>query len=577
MDWKHSSLLSIALAAMACHSAFGETVNARFPRQAADSNNQFMRMFPDLPPFARRTDRVRAAVQALGAKNGLLDAQDNLSDPVQSITNQPVFSPLNLDNPTMTAGVTFFGQFLDHDLTLDLRSELTERSAPRRTVNFRSPAFDLDSLYGEGPERSSHLYVQSDVDIKFKIDAIPGSESVSRKGVQRFDLPRDSRGDALIGDSRNDENVIISQFHVAMLRFHNAVTDHLRAQESNQGLSPRKLFSRARRMVRWHYQWCILHEFLPATIGQERVDRIMREGLRFYDINRARHRDDRDDKDDKDGRDGRDGRDDRDDEDDEVTRDDRDQRNHRNHRNRGKHRDRDPLIPIEFSVAAYRFGHSQIRPSYRANFGRDDTQQFFAFIFDERLDPNSADPPDLRGGKRAARKFIDWQTFFDFGDGNSRKNKRIDTKISSVVMELPGARAPVPGLPSDGVQSLPSRNMMRHVNFGLPSGQAIARHMNVPVLSPEQLKDLAPYDMTESTPLWFYILREADVMEDGQRLGPVGGLIVGEVFIGLLKADESSFLAKSPDWKPNLPSAGGPGTFKITDLLKFAGVVPPLQ
>jgi hypothetical protein len=144
---------------------------------------------------------------------------------------------------------------------------------------------------------------------------------------------------------------------------------------------------------------------------------------------------------------------------------------------------KNPLIPIEFSVAAYRFGHSQIRPSYRINFGPTGGSPVFLFIFDDAQDPNFPDPNDMRGGKRAPRRFVDWQTFFNFGDGNSRPNKRIDGKISSPVMLLPGSRGPAPGLPSDGVQSLPSRNLMRHVNFGLPSGQDIARKMGLPVLS----------------------------------------------------------------------------------------------
>ena len=157
-------------------------------------------------------------------------------------------------------------------------------------------------------------------------------------------------------------------------------------------------------------------------------------------------------------------------------------------------------MPIEFSVAAYRFGHSQIRPSYRLNFGRPEApylhDPFFVFIFDDTQDPNNPDPNDLRGFKRAPRRFVDWQTFFKFDATNFRPNKRIDGKVSSVVMLLPGRLpGPAPGLPSDGVQSLPSRNLMRHVNFGIPSGQAIARRMGLPVLTPLQLDMLKPFDM----------------------------------------------------------------------------------
>jgi hypothetical protein len=156
-----------------------------------------------------------------------------------------------------------------------------------------------------------------------------------------------------------------------------------------------------------------------------------------------------------------------------------------------------------------------------------------------------------------------------------RPNKKIDGKLSSVLMELPGSRGVAPGLPPDGVQSLASRNLMRHVNFGLPSGQAVARVLGAPVLSAEQLTDAQPFGLERSTPLWFYILKEAELLEGGTRLGPVGSRIVGEVFISLLKADASSFLAAEPNWRPTLPSAT-PGRFRVTDLLTFAGVVPPL-
>lgn len=117
---------------------------------------------------------------------------------------------------------------------------------------------------------------------------------------------------------------------------------------------------------------------------------------------------------------------------------------------------------------------------------------------------------------------------------------------------------------------------MWHVNFGIPSGQAIARRLGLPALASAQLSALAPFDMERSTPLWLYILKEAELMEDGLRLGPVGGRIVGEVSIGLLKADETAYLSARPRWTPNLPSAT-PGDFRMTDLLTFAGVVPPLD
>ncbi len=509
--------------------------NLHFPAKKGPPavEQSFTRLFPGLPAYAAATDEAREQARKLGEKGRLMDAADLLTDPVQSILNPAVFSPNNPDNPGMTAGVTFLGQFLDHDITLDLKSPLMQSADPRKTTNFRTPAFDLDSLYGEGPQQSPQLYDLTSGDIKFRIEAIPGSETVSRKGAVRFDLPRDENNNAIIGDSRNDENVVISQMHLAMLRFHNAVVDHLRADPEHADDSADSVFREAQRLVRWHYQWIIVNEFLPVTIGEERVAELLLKGLRFYRVDTPLF-------------------------------------------SQVRHSQRIPMIPIEFSVAAYRFGHSQVRPSYRLNFGADGGPAFFAFIFDDSADPNDPDPNDLRGGKRAPRRFVDWQTFFDFGDGNVRPNKKIDSKLSTVLMHLPGSRGPAPGLPSDGVQSLASRNAMRHVNFGLPSGQMVARVMGVPVLTPAQLSTLGPYGMEHSTPLWYYILKEAEVMESGLRLGPVGGGIVGEVFIGLLKADPTSYLSADPDWTPTLPSAAAE-SFRMTDLLRFAGVVHPLE
>ena len=510
------------------------TIHMAKPTGPRFPDDVFSRMFPGLPPFAPQTDEVREQAKKLGAKGGLIDAADNLTDPIQSITNPTVFSPKNPDNPNMTAGVTFFGQFLDHDLTLALKAPLLEKTEPKQTTNFRTAAFDLDSVYGNSPEGSPELYDTSSENIKFRVETIPGSEQVSRKGVIRSDLPRDEKNNAIIPDSRNDENLIISQFHLAMLKFHNAVVDRLRSDQAQAARPAKEIFKEAQRLVQWHYQWIILHEFLPLTIGQERVDEILKNDPRFYRVlDRTQ---------------------------DSVFRSPRGE----------------PLVPVEFAVAAYRFGHSQIRPSYRLNFGPAPGKEFFALIFDDSADPNAPDPNDMRGAKRAPRRFVDWQTFFKFDNDNFRPNKRIDGKLSSTVFLLPGSRKPAPGLPEDGVQSLPSRNLMRHVNFGIPSGQAIARVMGAQVLTQAQLADLAPIGMDQNTPLWFYVIKEAEVIENGLRLGPVGSRIVGEVFIGLLKADKDSYLVVDKNWKPTLPSAK-PGDFQITDLLTFAGVVPPLQ
>jgi hypothetical protein len=486
------------------------------PSSVYHDQGKFGRIFPSLPPFASDNPTLRGHLREIGKRKGIMDADDNLSDPVGLIVN-PALNVKNENNPDITAGFTFLGQFIDHDLTFDPTSSLERQQDPETISNFRTPTLGLDNVYGSGPKASPHLYDQS-VDFgltKLLVEEIPGSEAISRDGKRRFDLPRNSQNTALVGDPRNDENLIVSQFHLAFLKFHNNVVDKVKA---DTGLTnPNEIFAEAQRLVRWHYQWIIVHEFLPLTVGQELVNNILAEGRKFYKWRNL------------------------------------------------------PFIPVEFAVSAYRFGHSQARPSYRANFGAaaDDSGQFIALFLDdgrpESPNPNDPDPNDLRGGKRAARRFIDWQTFFDFGDGRARPNKKIDTILSSALFDLPG----IPGMEP---QSLATRNLTRHITFRIPSGQSVAKAMGEKVLAPSDLEDLKQYGLDHRTPLWFYILREAekDGFGKGRHLGPVGGRIVAEVLIGLLQGDSESYLRQDPGWVPTLSNDGN---FKITNLLYIAGVV----
>ena len=495
---------------------------ANAPSSIYHDQGKFGRLFPALPPFATDNPTLRGFLKEIGKINGIMDAKDDLSDPVGLIT-KPALNVRNENNPDITAGFTFLGQFIDHDLTFDPTSSLERQQDPETIANFRTPSLGLDNVYGSGPKASPHLYDQN-VDFgltTFLVEKIAGSEAISRDRKRRFDLPRNCQGTALIGDPRNDENLIVSQLHLAFLKFHNAVVAKVKA---DTGLTnPNEIFAEAQRVVRWHYQWIIVHEFLPLTVGQDLVTNILTEGRKFYKWRNL------------------------------------------------------PFIPVEFAVSAYRFGHSQARPSYRANFGLapDDSGQFIALFLDDGRATSPAsdapDPADLRGGKRAARRFIDWQTFFDFGDGRSRPNKKIDTILSSALFDLPG----IPGMEP---QSLATRNLLRHVTFRIPSGQSVAKAMGVEVLHPSALQDLKPFALDQRTPLWFYILREAETAEfgAGRHLGPVGGRIVAEVLIGLLEGDSESYLQQDPGWVPTLPTLRADGNFKITDLLRFAEVVIPL-
>ena len=111
----------------------------------------------------------------------------------------------------------------------------------------------------------------------------------------------------------------------------------------------------------------------------------------------------------------------------------------------------------------------------------------------------------------------------------------------------------------------------------LPSGQRIASEMGIPPLSNTDLAELQAIrpSFVESTPLFYYILKEAELREDGLRLGPVGARIVAEVFIGLLQLDLDSYLNAQPNWVPTLPTHDGtPESFRMIDFLTFAGVDP---
>jgi hypothetical protein len=173
---------------------------------------------------------------------------------------------------------------------------------------------------------------------------------------------------------------------------------------------------------------------------------------------------------------------------------------------------------------------------------------------------------------RAPRRFIGWQTFFNFGGDQAtdvRSNKTIDTKISTPLFHLPlGAIAS-----GDPPTSLPQRNLLRHLTWSLPSGQSIARDLRIPALGRSQLAELASFGVgfDESTPLWYYILKEAE-LAGGARLVGVGARLVGEVFLSLLMLDRNSYLHQRR-WRPSLP-ARARGTFTMVDLLTFADVDP---
>ena len=547
-----------APAAVGARSPLSPGGYARRNGGAPASSVDFGRIFPNLPPFAEANDTVRAALIEVGQQGGILDGQDDLAagpkalivDP--TVNGNPTATNLygtNPDNPTMTAGSTFVGQFIDHDITFDQTSQLGVPQNPLISPNARTPALDLDSVFGGGPGLRPDLYVDNR-------DGSVGPQLKIGSGGVHEDIPRVPNGDgtftALVGDPRNDENVIVAGMHCAHILFYNRVLDELSEHDLGQFPAARAYredrasnyvaFLLARQVTLWHYQWLLVNEHLPQIAGQEMVNDVLQHGNRVYNPPPG-----------------------------------------------------DAFMPIEFGAAAYRFGHSMVRPSYRANFtsGTGDSTSptadpFFALVFDKNepdfSDPVNYDRDDLLGGYPAPRRYVGWQTFFDFGDGNVKNNKKIDTTVSSVLFTLP-----VPAIAPHTQTSptvLPQRNLLRQLTWGLPSGQAIARAMGVLALAPSDLADLAGVyaPFVASTPLWYYILAEAKAIDDGLNLGPVGGRIVTETLIGLLRADPASYLNLYPGFQPFLgtdlklgsnldPNITGNRTYTRAHFLYYAGVV----
>ena len=518
----------------------------------------FGRIFPNLPPFAEATDKVRDALLKVGMQGGILDALDDLGAGPKALIVDPAVNGnptssnaygTNPDNPTMTAGSTFVGQFTDHDITFDQTSQLGVPQNPLTSPNTRTPALDLDSVFGGGPGLRPDLYVQNR-------DGTVGPKLKIGTGGVHEDVPRVPNGDgtysALLGDPRNDENLMIAGLHCAHILFYNRVLDQLGqlnldafpTARNDQGTAY-EAFLQARQVTLWHYQWLLVNEHLPQIAGQQVVDDVLHNGNRFYIPPPG-----------------------------------------------------DAFMPIEFGAAAYRFGHSMVRPSYRANFtsGTGDSTNpsadpFFGLVFDPAIRTNfngpiNSDRDDLLGGFPAPRRYIGWQTFFDLGDGQVKNNKKVDTTISSVLFTLP-----VPAIAPHTQTAptvLPQRNLLRQLTWGLPSGQAIANSMGVDPLAAADLTDIASVykPFGTSTPLWYYVLAEAKTATDGLHLGPVGGRVVAETLIGLLRADPTSYLAVNPGFRPFLgtdlvlgptpdPSIAGGRAYTRAHFLYYAGVVTP--
>lgn len=390
------------------------------------------------------------------------------------------------NNPTgLTSAFTYFGQFVDHDLTLDTSPSPTATVDPTTLVNNRTFSLDLESVYGAGPAGSPQLY-QAD-----------GTHMLVNPN--RFDLPRNLDGSAVLIEKRNDENQILAQIHAAFLAFHNAQVD--------SGLN----FKEARDVTTAAYRHIVMTEFLPHIVSTatlaEAKDALKKGKLGFYDPGKKK----------------------------------------------------EPMTPVEFSVAAYRFGHSQVRLAYRLNGDNSDGNAANGVCDNLQVFSLTNPGASLMGGRPIPldRK-IAWGQFLAelpqpagcAGVQLRNISRKIDHLLSASLFRLP-----IPGAEATGSNVLGFRNLIRSKFYDLPSGQSVARAVGATPLSVPQ----AGPTFENNTPLWYYILAEAGQTTNGATLGPVGGRIVAEVFVDVLSKFEYA------------PPAGQSASFGFADFLRIAG------
>jgi hypothetical protein len=453
------------------------------------AEGRFGTMFKRLPAFAPRDDLL-----------------DGLARTMVEDQTVPDDTHLNT-SPRLFAGFTFIGQFIDHDITFDNTPLDQQLADPDARVNFRTPRYDLDSVYGRGPGSEPAFYDPADPDKLALATNVNGVLDVRRDGNR-----------AIIPEPRNDENLIIVQLHKAVAQFHNRIVDYARAQ----GIRREWVFETARRLTRWHYQWAVVHDFLPRFVGDELVGP---NGVVYKEvagkppvINLSYYKPT-----------NREGR---------------------------------PFMPVEFAVAAYRFGHSIIRPFYVINQTSLDRGGVPVFGEDGGF--------NLNGGRPIPSDLVmEWKNILPVDPTfPARKPRKIDTKLSLPLASLPGSVVP----PPDPTVHLAVRNTLRGKKVGLPSGQQVARAMRVNVLSNATLGLSNDPGWAGEAPLWFYILRESELPPyNTERLGAVGGRIMAEVLVGLLQRDPNSYLYLDAAWKPAPPIAPAAGQFGFVDLLRYAG------
>jgi Animal haem peroxidase len=557
--------------------------------EGAGKGDGFGRLFPK----ARSDDDTRALI-ALG--RGMIEDGE----------------PGDASGDTQTpAGYTFLGQFIDHDVTLDTTTQLGRQiRSDDQLVNARTPDLDLDNVYGEGPDRTPHLYRLPYIRVGRQISAdgdLPRADLFRTRSARIYG-PGGGEAVALVGDLRDDENIVISQLHAAFVAFHNRTADilverdfghdrwsfcqsgsHCDTQELADALPDAakvKIYGIAHDHVVHYYHRIIAEDFLPHVIGPDFTDAFLKKGREFFFPDGFRDEE-------------------------------------------GQYRK--PYIPVEFAAAAFRFGHSQVRDAYVLREGT-----VFDLLSDERGGPRAFQPV-------TPRFLADWRYFFEIGRERPEGfnySRLIDTELVRSLHRLNVSNA----VGKNDLGSLAARNLVRGKTQFLPSGQAVAERV-LPVLQERGLIGqggygpragayaegwraylLPPSERVKyylgnaDSPLWYYVLQEAsafgtrpqpysapddedeavsggdyrpyrnrgswhnasiryeggrggryDDAEGGYKLGPVGATIVGEVLTGLLEHYRET-TGKGLAYEPQIRGSVLKGRYTMANFLVDAGV-----
>lgn len=467
---------------------------------------RFCRMFPKLP----KSQHDEAGLKALGK---------TMQDTVLS-------TKVDTDIPS---GYTYLMQFVDHDLIFDWTMALPSNS-PQPTEDEidqgRSPTMNLDSVYGGGPTYYPALYENDG--IRLRLGETTQRYRFGVRRVFRNDLPRHpathphTPKQAIIGNSLNDQSLPLAQTHAAFLKFHNKVVEYLQA----------KTFEEARKTVVQHYQSIVLYDLLPKLVDTTVYDNVLHNGRKFFLPEGKR-----------------------------------------------------PAMPVEFAFAAFRFGHSMVRDRYEWNrvFNSEKRSGWEPRLY--VLFELTKGSGDLGGYDTLPSDWtVDWRRFYDFSQRGKGRQPRlntarsIDTKFTRPLQQLPEFAH------TAAEQSLAVRDLLRGQEVRLPTGQEVARKMadtsravpGAPLLQEQVIPALElgqqAYPIQEKafdrqTPLLYYVLKEAEVQNQGQRLGKVGSYIVVETIHALIESSSDSILQ---GWQSNLPSQD-PQRFTMLDLLDFLG------